>query len=361
MKEWITPILVVIGLVGVGFGIRAVILKKGSSGDSSQEASADSGSSNGPEVDPATEGVVSLTPHESRDDRDDPDSPNDWHNEQHPFVGYPTERAPLDEIKITSPKDQPEHAVDDMVTIPAGEFTMGVDDFDIAKPKRRVFVDAFRIDRYEITNAQYRAFIKETDHPQPELRDEWAKDYSWREKEFPRGTANRPVSMVTMEDARTYCKWTGKRLPTEEEWEKAARGTEGNIYPWGNDWDGRKAHTVERFSGPLKNLAEWKTFEEEFDDDALIHPWPVGSYGGDKSPFGVMDMHGNVSEWVDTPWDTHDGGDETAHALFGKKDMVVVKGNSFANRDYAAPAWIRYVFDATYVEDTIGFRCASDL
>ncbi len=361
MKEWITPILVVIGLVGVGFGIRAVILKKGSSDDSATTASADGDTDGEPEVDPGMEGVVALTPHEERDERADPESPNQWHDEQHPFVGYPTERAPIEEIKVTAPRDQAEHPVDDMVTIPAGEFTMGTDKFPVSSPERRVFVDAFRIDRYEVTNSQYRAFIKETDHRQPELVDEWAKDYSWREKEFPRGMANRPVNMLTMEDARSYCKWAGKRLPTEEEWEKAARGASGNVYPWGSDWDGRKAHTVERFSGPLKNLAEWQQFEESFDEDAIIHPWPVGSYSGDKSPFGVMDMHGNVSEWVDSPWQQHDGGDEEAHELFGEKDMVVVKGNSFANRDYAAPAWVRYVFPATYVEDTIGFRCAADL
>ncbi|MFT5434809.1 MAG: sulfatase activating formylglycine-generating enzyme, partial [Myxococcota bacterium] len=285
----------------------------------------------------------------------------DWHDEHHQFVGYPVETAPIADIKITAARAHAEYPVDDMVTIPAGEFTFGSPAMKSSSPAQKVNLGAYRMDRYEVTNSQYQKFIKDTGHKQPELRDEWAKDYSWREQTFPKGMANRPVTLVSLEDARAYCRWAGKRLPSEQEWEKAARGTEGNTWPWGNTWDGRKAHTVERFSGPLKDQAEWKRFEENFDEDAEIHAWPVGSYGGDKSPYGVMDMHGNVSEWVDSGFDAYDGGDNSGHPLLGKKDTIVVRGNSFANRDYAAPSSVRYPFAATYVEDTIGFRCAAEL
>lgn len=359
MKEWITPVLVIVGLIVVGFGIRAIILKRSTNpqaanGTAGAVGSAPGGgaeSGNGPE----------LTPPEAREPREDPEQPNNWHDEHHPFIGYPPETAPVADIKITTPRDQAEHPLDDMVTIPAGEFTMGSADIPWAAPERKVNLGAYRIDRYEVTNGAYQKFIKDTGHRQPELRDEWAKDYSWREQTFPKGMANRPVTLVSLEDARAYCRWQGKRLPTEEEWEKAARGAKGNKWPWGNAWDGRKAHTVERFSGPLANLADWKRFEASFDEDAEIHAWPVGSYAGDKSPFGVMDMHGNVSEWVDSAFDPYEGGETSAHPLLGKKDTIVVRGNSFANRDYAAPAAVRYPFPATYVEDTIGFRCAADI
>lgn len=362
MKQWVTPALVVVGLLVVGFGIRQIIVKR--AGKRSVEPAP---ATRGAGDDDGGGGLLAgpdderLPPDEVDQPRDDPDTEENWEELHHPFIGYPSESARAEEIKIEFPKGRAEHPLDDMVSVPAGEFWLGDDKLATAGPRARIFVKAFQIDRYEVTNRQYQAFLKAENHPQPELRDEWARDYSWREQEFPPGTGDRPVVMVTFDDARKYCRFAGKRLPTEEEWEKAARGPQGNRWPWGNQWDGRKAHTAERFSGPLATLAEWQRFEESFDADQLIHPFPVGSYPEDSSSYGVIDMHGNVSEWVDGIFEAYDGGVEGASALYGQKSIAIVRGNSYGNRDYAAPAAVRYPFKATHRDVTIGFRCARDM
>ena len=347
-----TPVLIVVGFLIVGFGVRSLIVKKAvqssSAEDNATQESEDDSDGN-------FDGDAEDLPRES------PDTEEDWEEQYHPFVGYPVEPASVDEVKIRFPKGRAEHPHDDMVPIPAGEFIMGDDDIRASAPRQRRFLKAYEIDRYEVTNEQYRAFIKATEHRQPELVDSWALDYSWREQEFPTGTGSQPVVLVSYDDARAYCNWGGKRLPTEQEWEKAARGTQGHRYPWGPGWDGRNAHTVERFSGPLTTVEDWQNFLENFDEDMEIHPFDVGSYPQDVSSFGVMDLHGNVSEWVDGAFLVYEDGDEEASPLFGRTDIAVVRGNSFVNRDYAAPASVRYPFKKTHRETNIGFRCARDL
>jgi formylglycine-generating enzyme required for sulfatase activity len=153
----------------------------------------------------------------------------------------------------------------DMVFVPAGEFIAGSAFEGANNPPRTAKTGAFWIDRYEVTNNQYWLFLEETHSPRSARR-------------YPRGTANHPVTEVSFLDACAYAAWCGKRLPTENEWEKAARGTDGRKYPWGSDFDPRRA-----------NLAT----------DSEPHVvMPVGSYPGDVSPYGCFDMEGNVSEWV---------------------------------------------------------------
>ncbi|MBM3238031.1 formylglycine-generating enzyme family protein [Candidatus Poribacteria bacterium] len=212
--------------------------------------------------------------------------------------------------RIVSPKDGAS-----MVLIPAGEFLMGSSDAQVEQilqikpgirelikheqPQHRVYLDAFYIDQYEVTNAQFQKFVKETGYVTDAEREGWGylwegfndwprvKDANWRS---PRGVgssivgkADHPVIQVSYNDALAYALWAGKRLPTEAEWEKASRGTDGRLYPWGDDWDANKVNSWER--GPHTTM-------------------PVGSYPTGVSPYQVYDMVGNVWEWV-TDWYHH--------------------------------------------------------
>ena len=166
----------------------------------------------------------------------------------------------------------------EMVLVPAGEFSMGDDQDDDEKPTHRVYLDAFYIDKYEVTNAHFQQFVQAMGH---RTQAERAGDnMTWR---APRGSGSsiagleqHPVVRVSQEDAKAYCTWAGKRLPTEAEWEKAARGTDGRIYPWGNQFDSKRGNFAGRTKGTV----------------------PVGSYEGGQSPYGAHDMAGNVWEWV---------------------------------------------------------------
>jgi len=164
-----------------------------------------------------------------------------------------------------------EHPPRDMVYIPAGEFIMGSDEAYDERPPRRVYLDAFYIDRYPVTNREYKLFVEATGHPPP---PHWAA-YG---NSYPPGKADHPVVGVCWFDARDYAAWVGKRLPTEAEWEKAARGTDGRRYPWGDEFDPQRCNT---------------------DISGIGDTVPVGTYSpaGD-SPYGVADLSGNVWEWV---------------------------------------------------------------
>ena len=169
----------------------------------------------------------------------------------------------------------------EMVLIPAGEFQMGSnhsDAEDDEKPVHTVYVDAFYMDKYEVTNAQFKAFVNA--NPQWRKYRIPLKFHSgcylndWRGNDYPNGRGNYPVRYVSWYAAMAYAQWAGKRLPTEAEWEKAARGgLVGKKYPWGND-------------RPDANKAN---------DDLTVRSTPVGSYR--PNGYGLYDMAGNVSEW----------------------------------------------------------------
>jgi formylglycine-generating enzyme required for sulfatase activity len=166
-----------------------------------------------------------------------------------------------------------------MVLVPAGEFTMGSPTGDVdERPPHQVYLDSFLIDKHEVTVGQYAEFLQQAGGNAP---SDWKSMNQLANKK-------RPVSNVDWADAAAYCKWAGKRLPTEAEWEKAARGTDGRLYPWGND-PPTSRHANYGQSGPNNN-------------GALA---PVGSFEEGKSPYGVYDMAGNVWEWV-SDWYDHD-------------------------------------------------------
>lgn len=184
-----------------------------------------------------------------------------------------------------------------MIQIPEGEFLSGPN-------KTKASVKAFEIDKFEVTNAQFKEFNKE--------------------HTIPAGKENNPAADVTYFDAEAYCKAGGKRLPTSAEWEKAARGSDGRIFPWGNKADPGKANVVE--SGKTGTIA-------------------VGSSKENASPYGVMDMSGNVWEWVDAYADT-------------EKQYRVLMGGSFFDdiNNSTVYSKLRSIPDDPH--DYYGFRCA---
>ncbi len=174
---------------------------------------------------------------------------------------------------------------DGMIRVPAGPFTMGI---PVRRPKNpepkedepdhEVTLDAFWIDRLEVTVGQYRECVAERVCPEPAEAIHIGADCNWGHPD----RAQHPINCVTWNEAKAYCAWAGKRLPTEAEWEKSARGDDGRRYPWGN-------------REPTCELTIW---DEDDDGCGRGTTWPVGSRPADRSPYGVLDMSGNVSEWV---------------------------------------------------------------
>jgi len=176
-----------------------------------------------------------------------------------------------------------------MVLIPAGEFTMGTTSeqeqwlrdkgwwhnwMTNEQPSATVYLDAYYIDKYEVTNAQYGEFMKATGRSAP---------LYWNDSKY--NQPNQPVVGVTYDDAEAYSEWAGKRLPTEAEWEKAARGTDGRHFPWGNE-------------APTCEYAVWDDGDNS--GCGMHRPWPVGSKPAGVSPYGIHDMAGNAWEWVNS-------------------------------------------------------------
>jgi formylglycine-generating enzyme required for sulfatase activity len=166
-----------------------------------------------------------------------------------------------------------------LVKVPAGEFWMGSpqnEGNDDEHPRHKVYLDAYYIGKYEVTNEQFARFVNQTGYS---AQGDWKKYYR-------SNSASHPVVNVSWIDAKTYCEWAGLRLPTEAEWEKAARGTDSREYPWGNKWDAGKCNN---FSGPrLSGMANL------YNGRGTL---PVGSFSKGASPYGAMDMAGNVYEW----------------------------------------------------------------
>ncbi len=177
----------------------------------------------------------------------------------------------------------------EMVRVPAGTFLMGLERAGAAprKTRRKVYLDAFEIDRTEVTISQYARFVRETGYKAPFVAEPWAAPYNWAGGQPPPGVDRHPVTLVSWFDSRAYCRWAGKRLPTEAQWEKAARGDDGRRFPWGDAWDGAACN-------------HGKSGAENYDaTDGHETTAPVGSYPRGRSPHGADDMFGNAWEWTD--------------------------------------------------------------
>lgn len=225
---------------------------------------------------------------------------------------------------------------EEVVLIPAGVFLRGTNagGYD-EQPERRIYLDAYSIDRYEVTNHQYQAFVAATGHRKAAPPSRYAKNLS-----RVRGV-NQPVTYVSWDDAGAYCRWKGKRLPTEAEWEKAMRGVDGRLWPWGNAPD------------PL--ASNWGSARDGFEVTA-----PVGSLKRDVSPFGVADGSGNVMEWV-ADWYAEDAYRHPSERNPEGPDHGVYKvlrggGYTSAGADVRITSRSRMVPD--FRDETIGFRCA---
>jgi formylglycine-generating enzyme required for sulfatase activity len=231
-----------------------------------------------------------------------------------------------------------------MVLVPAGEFTMGSSQpyFNDEKPAHKVYLDAYYIDKYEITNAQYKKFVDATGHRRPAHSTD--PDYDlWGEKGFPAELADQPVINVGWSDADAYCKWAGKRLPTEAEWEKAARGADARLYPWGNEPPEKmKIVFQQRWNGT-------QTYK------------PVGKMSSATSPYGVFDMAGNVAEWVADWYDPHYYKHSPAKNPTGPDTgfYKVMRGGAALNVGYYLRAINRDYDDTQNRGKENGFRCVS--
>jgi len=286
-----------------------------------------------------------------------------------------------------------------MVRIPAGEFIRGsnkVDDSGMKErfgfpndlymdehPQTKVYVDEFWIDSYEVTNALYKEFILSTKRMMP---FQWINNgYSLSEAQLQAMNVEKlrtlgtdffkldmdttqmdksaliqamlqqqqrldqyPVGNVSWFDAKAYCEWRQARLPTEAEWEKAARGETGNEYPWGNQWD-----------SSITNTGENPQSDNDPEDTGIV---PVGTYPNNRSPYGVYDMSGNVWEWVDDWYDAYAGSDYQ-NDNFGKTSRVIRGGGGGIGHyaiSYFFRAASRQFSEPELQSEDVGFRCAKD-
>lgn len=255
------------------------------------------------------------------------------------------------------------------IYIPAGEFIMGSNEKDAKKteeggvaspetPEHTVYLDEYWIDKYEITNSQYKLCVDEGLCIPPFFATTFMGIEYYANPDY----ADYPVIYVDWFMARDYCGWAGRRLPTEAEWEKAARGPGGSKYAWGNDL----------VSNERANFCDGncpKTHADFSFNDGHAESAPVGSYPAGASPYGLMDMAGNVWEWTSTipqayPYDLLDGREELdlrdgENVEFGDGPKRVWRGGTWANGSWWLRASVRYGSVPGYWHTSLGFRCAA--
>jgi formylglycine-generating enzyme required for sulfatase activity len=262
--------------------------------------------------------------------------------------GVATNSTLADETtKNSGPKPQ-----DDIVLIPAGEFFMGStreqaidawrkngsgfekEDYLAEYPQRKIMIEKFFIDKKEVSNGDYKMFVEAANHTAPVL---------WGDQNL--NSPNQPIVGVDWNDADAYCRWLGKRLPTEDEWEKAARSADGRIWPWGNAWNRKKDNHG--------NDSEYGLDES----DGYEYTAPVGAELG-VSPYGALNMAGNAYEWVADDFDAYPGNDKYVQRDFNK-GFKVLKGGAYTDGQSEQRPASRIGYQKDYKDVDTGFRCAT--
>jgi formylglycine-generating enzyme required for sulfatase activity len=224
-----------------------------------------------------------------------------------------------------------------MGAIPAGKFWMGVDGLqglDDERPRHEVFLDTYAMDLYEVTVGRYATFLKSTGRLPPLFWD--TVDLNEHR--------DRPVIGVDWEDADVYCRWAGKRLPTEAEWEHAARGTDERRYPWGHET-------------PVQSLANYAIGARFSYSQTLM---PVGHYEKGRSPYGMYDMAGNVWEWVQDWYGTnyYETSEERNPRGPSEGQFKVLRGGSWSELPKYLLTYGRFKLPPSTRNSYTGFRCA---
>ncbi len=258
------------------------------------------------------------------------------------------EEAPAD----TQEQSQ-QHKPGDMVIIPKGMFLYGE-----AKEEKDIDYDYY-IDVFPVTNKQYKEFADETDRDVPYREEGWASPYSWNRdsRTYHDGMDDHPVVLVSYDDAVDFCKWRSEkegedfRIPTEEEWEKAARGSDGRVYPWGNDFDYAMLNCADYHVGKvLKDYEEWaEEFEDGFykDNKNKALTTECSKFAGGVSPYGCFDMAGNAWEWTDSIYED-------------KETEKVMRGGSWNFESYYCRCTDRDGGSSDNVTINVGFRCVKE-
>lgn len=265
------------------------------------------------------------------------------------LFGHGRARQPAPPVVVEQPKTMPEPpaipakptapvAPEGMIAVAAGSYTIGRNDADpLEKPQHRIDLPAFFVDRTEVTNAAYKKFVDATNHKPPS---------NWSGAKVPDRRDNSPVTGITWQDAADYAAWAGKRLPSEAEWEAAARGADGRIYPWGNEW-----------RAGLANIGSKP-------DDITAEQYPsgikeVGQYPQGASPSGAVDMIGNAWEWVSDEITIYPGNTETKLPLKPGLSYRVIRGGAY-DGNKVHDATYRGFLDASQPYPKVGFRCVKD-
>jgi formylglycine-generating enzyme required for sulfatase activity len=238
--------------------------------------------------------------------------------------------APVPQPPVPPQPTGPPPPPEGMVRVDGGTVTIGRNVGDpLEQPAHSAAVEAFFIDRTEVTNAEYKKFLDATGHPAPP-----SKESRWIGTDFPPGEDKLPVVWVTWQDATAYAEWRGKRLPTEIEWEAAARGADARTYPWGNQWKQGAANIGVNTGKPAE----------------------VGSYSDSASPSGALDLIGNVWEWTADEISVYAGGNGVIETEPGKTYRVIRGGAFDGDRRHSAS--YRGYQDASMPYPKVGFRCA---
>ncbi|MBI3536639.1 MAG: SUMF1/EgtB/PvdO family nonheme iron enzyme, partial [Chloroflexi bacterium] len=221
-----------------------------------------------------------------------------------------------------------------MLDVPEGEFKMGSNQYSGEKPIHSVFVPRFQISKFPITNSEYKRFMEETGHAAPP---------DWEEKNFPKGRANHPVVNVSWYDGVEFCNWLSQKtrrnfhLPSEAQWEKAARGTDGREYPWGNEFDSNKCNVFESKIGTTT---------------------PVGIYIEGASPCGALDMAGNVLEWCSSLYEPYPFRENDGREKLSAEGARILRGGSWYFDQVLSRCAFRLGLDPHNRFYVVGFRVA---